>query len=105
MDWTIASLDYNVSQDGHTNVVHTIHWRVSKTSGEHTAGSYGTVGLEAPGETFVEWANIAAETAVGWAQAALGAEQIANIEASLDSQLAEMATPTTGSGTPWNAAP
>ena len=61
--------------------------------------------MEAPGETFVEWANIAAETAVGWAQAALGAEQIANIEASLDSQLAEMATPTQGSGTPWNETP
>jgi len=105
MDWTIASLDYNVSQDGHTNVVHTIHWRVTKTSGEHTAASYGTVGLEAPGETFVEWTDITAETAVGWAQAALGAEQITNIESHLDAQLAEMATPTMGSGTPWNAGP
>ena len=105
MDWTIASLDYNVSQDDHTNVVSLIHWRVSKTSGERTADSYGTVGLEAPGETFVEWADITAEIAVGWAQAALGAEQITNIETSLDAQLAEMATPTTGSGTPWNGGP
>jgi len=102
MDWIIASLDYNVSQDDHTNVVGLIHWRVSKTSGEHTADSYGTVGLEAPGETFVEWADITAEIAVGWAQAALGAEQITNIETSLDAQLAEMATPTTGSGQPWS---
>jgi len=92
--WTVSAMDYTVSQDGHTNVVHTIHWRVEKTSGEHTASSYGTVGLEAPGETFVEWTDIVLEAAVGWAQAALGAEQIANIESHLDAQLAEMATPT-----------
>ena len=103
MDWTIASLDYNVSHDGHTNVVNVIHWRVSKTSGEHTAGSYGTVALEAPRETFVEWADITAETAVGWAQTALGEEMVAGIEASLDAQIAEQATPTTGSGVPWSA--
>lgn len=101
MNWIISSLDYNVSEGGHTNVVNVIHWRVSKTSGEFTASSYGVAGLEAPGESFVEWANITAETAVAWAQAALGAEQVANIESSLDAQLAEMTTPTTGTGLPW----
>ena len=101
LNWTVASMDYTVSQDGHTNVVNTIHWRVSKTVGDYTAGSYGTVGLEAPGESFVEWASITAETAVGWIQAALGAEQVTNIEASLDAQLTEMSTPTTGTGVPW----
>ena len=102
MNWTIPSLDYNVSQDGHTNVVSLIHWRVSKTSGEHTVDTYGTVGLEAPGETFVEWADITEEVALSWAQAALGAEQITNLENSLDAQLAELATPTTGSDVPWS---
>ena len=100
-NWTVSAMDYTVSQDGHTNVVNTIHWRVSKTVGDYTADSYGTVGLEAPGESFVEWAIITAETAVGWIQAALGAEQVTNVEASLDAQLTEMATPTTGTGVPW----
>jgi len=98
-------MDYNVSQDGHTNVVTTIHWRVSKTSGDYIAGSYGIVGLEAPGATFVAWADITTEAAIGWAQAALGEEYIANIETSLDAQIAEMSNPTVGSGTPWNETP
>jgi hypothetical protein len=103
MNWLIASMDYNVSQDGHTNVITVIHWTVSKTSGEHTASSYGTVALEPPGETFVEWADITEETAVGWVQTALGAEQITAIEASIDAQIAEQATPTKGSSVPWGA--
>ncbi len=99
-EWTVVAMDYAVSQDGNTNVVHTIHWQVEKTEGDHTASAYGTVGLEAPGETFVEWADITAETAVGWAKTALG-DSVAETEASLDAQIAEMATPTTGAGLPW----
>ncbi len=102
MNWTISSMDYNVSQDGHTNVVTAIHWRVSKTSGEHTAETYGVVGLEAPGEVFLGWADITYDTALGWAQAAIGAEHITNIENNLDAQIAEQATPTTGSDVPWS---
>jgi hypothetical protein len=98
--WKVAALDYAVSQDGNTNVVHTVHWRVEKTEGEHTGSSYGTVGLEAPSETFVEWADITAETAVGWAKSALG-DEVAEIEAYVDAQLAEAAAPTNGVGLPW----
>ena len=100
-NWTVSAMDYTVSQDGHTNVVNAVNWRCLKTDGDHSGSSYGTVGLEAPSGSFVEWADITEATAVGWAKAALGAEQVANIESSLDAQLAEMTTPTTGTGLPW----
>jgi len=94
-------MDYTVSQDGHSNVVNTVHWRVSKTDGDHSGSSYGTVGLEAPGESFVEWADVTEEMAVGWAKAALGDDQVAAIEAAIDAQIAEQATPTSGTGVSW----
>ena len=100
-NWTVSAMDYTVSQDGHTNVVNTVHWRVSKEDGDHSGSSYGTVGLEAPGESFVEWDDITETTAVGWAKAALGDEQVSSIEAAIDAQIAEQATPTSGTGVSW----
>jgi hypothetical protein len=100
-NWTVSAMDYTVSQDGHTNVVNTVHWRVSKTDGDNSGSSYGTVGLEAPGESFVEWDDITETTAVGWAKAALGDEQVAATEAAIDAQIAELATPTSGTGVSW----
>ena len=102
MNWTISSMDYTVSQDGHTNVITTVHWRVSKTVGEHSAGSYGSVGLEAPGDSFIAWENVAEANVLAWTQAALGEEMVTAMEVSLDAQIAEQATPTTGSGVPWS---
>jgi len=100
-NWTVSAMDYTVSQDGHTNVVNTVHWRVSKEDGDNSGSSYGTVGLEAPGESFVEWDDITEEIAVGWAKAALGDEQVSSIEAAIDAQIAEQATPTRGTGVSW----
>ena len=99
--WTVSAMDYTVSQDGKTNVVNTVHWRCSKTDGDHSGSSYGTVGLEAPSGSFVEWADVTEATAVGWAQAALGDDQVAATEAAIDAQIAELATPTTGTGVSW----
>ena len=100
-NWTVSAMDYAVSQDGHTNVVNTVHWRCSKTDGDNSGSSYGTVGLEAPSGSFVEWADITEATAVGWAKAALGDDQVAATEAAIDAQIAEKATPTSGTGVSW----
>ena len=99
--WTVSTMDYDVSSGGKTNVVTQLHWRCTKTDGDHTGSSYGSVGLEAPGETFVEWVDITEETAVGWAKAAVGADAVTAIESAIDAQIAELATPTTGSGVSW----
>tara|TARA_A100001515_G_scaffold95747_1_gene76831 strand:+ start:1264 stop:1548 length:285 start_codon:yes stop_codon:yes gene_type:complete len=94
-------MDYDVSSGGKTNVVTTVHWRCTKADGDHTGSSYGSVGLEAPGESFVEWDDITEATAIGWAKAAIGADEVTAIEAAIDAQIAEKATPTTGSGVSW----
>ena len=99
--WTISSMDYDVSSGGKTNVVTTVHWRCIKVDGDNSGSSYGSVGLEAPGDSFVEWADITEATAIGWAKAAIGADEVAAIEAAIDAQIAELATPTVGAGIPW----
>lgn len=99
--WTVLTMDYDVSSGGKTNVVTSVHWRCSKTDGDHTGESYGSVGIGAPGETFVEWADITEATAIGWAKTAIGTDEVTAIEAAIDAEIAEKATPTTGTGVSW----
>jgi len=100
--WTIAQMDYDVSSGGKTNVVTQLHWRCTKTDGDHSGSAYGAEGLAAPGDTFVEWADVTESTAVGWAKAALGSDEVTAIEARVDAQIAELKTPTTGTGVSWS---
>ena len=99
--WTVSDMDYDVSSGGKTNVVTTVHWRCTKVDGDNSGSSYGTVGLEAPSGTFVEWDDITEATAVGWAKDAIGTDKVTAIEAAIDAQIAEKATPTTGTGVSW----
>ena len=99
--WTVATMDYDVSSGGKTNVVTTVHWRCTKVDGDNSGSSYGSVGLGPAGDSFVEWADITETTAVGWAKAAIGTDEVTAIETAIDAQIAELATPTTGSGVSW----
>jgi hypothetical protein len=68
----------------------------------YSASSIGTVGLDAPdSENFTAYADITEEDAQGWVEAKIGADRLAEIEASLDAQIAEQETPTRGTGKPW----
>lgn len=101
-NWSVPAMDYNVSQDGHTNVVTTVHWRCYKTDDNGNTGSaYSTVALGPPGTPFVEWDDITETMAVDWAKAAMGAEEVAAVEAGIDAQIEALVNPTTGEGVPW----
>ena len=102
-NWTVSALDYAVLQDGLSNVVTTVHWRVSKEDENGNSGySYGTQGLPAPDpSSFTDWDNLDEFTVLTWATNEMGEEQVAAIEASIDAQIAEKANPTSGTGVPW----
>jgi len=91
--WTIAQLDRQTS-DG---LVTTAHWRVDAVDGEHTAGSYGTVGFER-GESFIAYASLTEAQVIAWVKDKLDVEAI---EASLAAQIAAQKNPTTATGVPW----
>ena len=109
--WNVVSLDATKSVGSLSDVVTTVHWRASDSetvgSGDsavnHTGSSYGAVGLaEADSGSFTAYADITKETAVAWAKAALGADQVTTIETSIAAQITESKTPTRFTGTPWS---
>ena len=102
-NWTVSAMNYAVSQDGLSNVVTVVHWRVSKEDENGNSGySYGTQNLPAPDPSnFTDWDNLDEFTVLSWVTNEMGEEQVAAIEASIDAQIAEKANPTSGTGVPW----
>ena len=95
MNFTISTLESNT--DGGVIVA---HWQVSKTSGDFTASSYGTCSFtpDAEAEGYVAYDSLTEETVIGWVQEELDTEAL---EASLDADLAEQASPSVTVGVPW----
>ena len=95
MNFAISTLESNT--DGG---VITAHWRVNKASGDFTASSYGTCSFtpDAEAEGYVAYDSLTEEAVVGWVQGELDTEAL---EASLDADLAEQASPSVTVGVPW----
>ena len=91
--YTIAQLDRQTS-DG---LVTTAHWRVDAVNGEHTAGSYGTVGFER-GTSFTAYDSLTEAQVIEWVKDKLDVEVI---EAGLQAQIDAKKAPTTATGVPW----
>ena len=101
--WNVVSLDATKTVGSLSDVVTTVHWTASDADGDHTGSSYGSVGLaEADSGSFTAYADITKETAIAWAKAAMGADQVTAVEASIAAQIAESKTPTRFTGTPWS---
>ena len=95
MNFTISTLERN-TDDG----VVVAHWQVSKASGDNTATSYGTCSFtpDATSDGYIDYTNLTETDVIGWVQEALDTEAL---EASLDADLAEQASPTILVGKPW----
>jgi hypothetical protein len=91
--WTIAQLDRQTS-DG---LVTTAHWRVDAVDGDYSAGSYGSVGFER-GDTFIAYDSLTEAQVIAWVKDKL---EVADIEASLASQIESQKNPVTATGVPW----
>ena len=100
MNIKIAQLERNLPE----GLCTTVHWTASKTDGDYTASAYGSLGLPAkdPSDpTFVAYEDITEAQAIKWTLAAMGEEQVAQLEADLDSQIEAEKHPTQASGLPW----
>jgi hypothetical protein len=91
--WKIAQLDRQTS-DG---LVTTAHYRVDAVDGEHSAGSYGTVGFER-GDTFTAYDSLTEAQVIAWVKDKL---EVADIEAGLQAQIDAQKNPVTATGVPW----
>jgi len=91
--YTIAQLDRQ-TDDG---LVTTAHWRVYAVDGEHSAGSYGSVGFER-GDTFTAYDALTEAQVIAWVKDKLDVE---SVEAGLAAQIEAKKNPITATGLPW----
>ena len=70
-----------------------------------TAPSYGTVGVAyEAGSPYTPYADLTQDQVIGWVQAAMGAEQVASIEAGLATNIADQINPPVVTPKlPWSA--
>ena len=94
--WTIANCEHDIATGG----INVIHWRCSGVDGDHTASSYGTVGLTPdPSESdFTPYADVTEAQAQGWVWGIVSQDET---EAALAANINTQINPTEASGNPW----
>ena len=101
--WMISQTNFVLSEDGLTNVITNLHWRVTAVDGEYSASSYGSQSVTVDPDNFTKYSDVTEANCISWLKTAMGEEAVTELEASLQSQLDLEITPTNGSGTPWAA--
>jgi hypothetical protein len=100
--WSIVQLERHTSDE----LVITAHWQAVKESDGKRARVYGSIGLpmkDPSDASFIPFDKLTENVVLSWVHAALGAEQVATYEASLDAQLDALINPPVLTGIPWNA--
>lgn len=106
--FTFPALEAYPQHGGESDVVFTVHWRLDGDDGlGNTAGVYGSVGVVyEDGEPFTPFQELTEEQVTGWVISALGEDKVADMKASIDSQIAALQTPTSVVMTPpWVVQP
>lgn len=95
IEFKIAQLERQTS-DGFVTVV---HWTASKTEGDNTVGSYGTVGFtKEDGVNLIPVDKLTEAMVIEWVKGSLDLE---SMEKSFDVQLKELANPKMIAELPW----
>ena len=95
LTWKIEQLNCKPSFDGKTNVVETIHWRLNGVDGDYATSVYGSQSVTyKEGSPFTDYDSLTEEIVVEWLKDALGEEQVANYETSVNGQLEALKNPT-----------
>jgi len=105
--WTIQSMQQWPSGPNAGYVVN-INWELTGTDGTQTASIGGNTQYPVSDAQagFVPYAQLTQATVIGWVQASLGEQGIANYEANVQGQINSMANPPVSPVTeplPWNA--
>ena len=93
--WAINNLEHYVT-DG---IVYLVHYSVVADDGTCTNSIYNSTRLEQPEGDIIPYTDLTPEVVIGWLQDKL---DVPAIEASLQAQLDEQATPTKAVGLPWS---
>jgi hypothetical protein len=101
--WQLGPLDVKLAEDGLTNVVYNVHWRLVGTDGNYSASVYGTAGVPAPTDEFTPYDQLTEAQVQEWVVEALGTEQVAAYEANIAGQIELQKNPVDASlQPPWS---
>ena len=104
--WNVSTVDTCPTKDSKSDVVHNVHWRLIATDDTNketidgvevniTSEVYGSQSVDTSDlSSFTAFADLKASDVQGWVEAALGADEVTTMKASLDAQIAEKITPT-----------
>ena len=100
--WKVVDMNRDITKDGKSDVVTTIHWTASDIDTNNNIGSaIGSVDVTLGSQSFIAYKDIKESDAIQWAKDALGTDEVTAIETSIANQIAEMKTPTIASGVSW----
>jgi hypothetical protein len=93
--WQIEQMSCYPQELGETDVVFSAAWRVNGTDGTYNATVYGSQSLSPyDGKTpFTPYADLTQAEVIGWVQNAMGAEQVAAINANIEQQIENQVNP------------
>lgn len=94
-NWVIEQMSAYPEYEGQKDVVFTVTWRLNGTDGTYNATVYGSVGITPyqSGEPFTPYNSLTQAQVVGWVQASLGEEQVAELEANVAGQIQNQINP------------
>ena len=101
--WDVSTCDTYPTKDSKSDVVYNVHWRLTATDDTNkdsdgnnwTATTYGSQTLDTSDlSSFTAFGSLDAAKVQGWVEAAMTADTVTAMKASLDAQIAEMITPT-----------
>ena len=101
--WNVSTVDTYPTKDSNADVVYNVHWVLTATDGTNkdsdgnnwTATSYGSQSLDTDSiSSFTAFGSLNAAKVQGWVEAAMTADTVTAMKASLDAQIAESITPT-----------
>ena len=99
--WNVNTVDVYPSEEGHSNVIYNVHWRLNATDTEvdaegnpYVASVYGTQSLDTSDlSNFTDFDSVTSSQVQGWVEAAMGEEAVQGLKDGLDAQIAALITP------------
>ena len=100
--WNVSTVDVYPTDEGQTDVIYNVHWRLNATDTEvdaegnpYTASVYGTQSLDTSDlSDFTDFDSVTAAQVQGWVENAMGEEEVQSLKDSLDAKIADEINPT-----------
>lgn len=94
-NWNCKTVDVHPQEEGQTDVVYNVHWTVTGVDGDYSVTNIGTQVVPlSEGDAFIPFEDLTNEIVVEWTKAAIGQDEVDQIETSIASQIEALINPT-----------